>query len=322
MQTQWRGPQPGRITDSARIAAGRYENLPEVCQNGALQKNTEVPPMSTSSQLSVPHQFMGGQGQALHFAPANGYPPGAYSAFLKPFAVNHQVVASLHRPLWEPPPSIDTFRSWEVFGDDLCQLVAQLKHPVVSVGHSMGTAAILMAAIERPELFTSLVLIEPVLVPRRYLLALHFFGRIAPHKIPLVQKTLNRVDRFSSRQEAFAHYRPKPVFAAISDEVLWDYVQHGTREIGPGSFALSYGREWEAQCYKLVHNLWGLLPKLEVPTLAIRAQNSSTLSRSSWDKWKATAQNVDFIEIEEAGHLVPFEKPEPLAATILTWLNR
>ncbi len=264
---------------------------------------------------------MGGQGQALHFAPANGYPPGAYSAFLKPFAEKHEVVASLHRPLWETPPDIESFKSWRVLGDDLGHLVAQLESPVVSVGHSMGTAAILMAAVQRPELFKSLVLIEPVLVPRRYLMALKFFGRVAPHKIPLVQKTLNRVDRFSSRQEAFEHYRPKSVFADISDAVLWDYVQHGTKEIEPGLFALSYGRDWEAQCYKLVHNLWQLLPSLEVPTLAIRAQNSSTLSLSSWNRWKAMAANVEFIDIEEAGHLVPFEQPEALAACILDWLH-
>ena len=133
---------------------------------------------------------MGGQGAALHFAAANGYPAGAYRAFLEPFAEHHEVVASLHRPLWDTPPDLESFTSWDVLGDDLCQLVSQLQQPVISVGHSMGTATILMAAIQRPELFNSLVLIEPVLVPRRYLLALHFFRHFAPNTIPLVKKTL------------------------------------------------------------------------------------------------------------------------------------
>ena len=105
---------------------------------------------------------MGGKGPALHFAAANGYPPGAYRAFLEPFSKNYEVVASLHRPLWEIPPDIESFKSWDVFGEDICELVGQLHCPVVSVGHSMGTAAILMAAVHRPELFKSLVLIEPL----------------------------------------------------------------------------------------------------------------------------------------------------------------
>jgi len=265
---------------------------------------------------------MGGEGPALHFAAANGYPPGAYRAFLEPFAENHELVASLHRPLWEPPPELESFRSWDVLGEDVCELVSQLQHPVVSVGHSMGAAAILMAAIQRPELFTSLVLIEPVLVPRRYLLGLRFFRRFRPEVIPLVKRTLSRVDRFSSRQEAFEHYRPKRVFRQISDAVLWDYVQHGTKEIEPGVFTLAYSRDWEARCYTLVHNLWRLLPQLKVPTLAIRAQDSNTLAVSSWSKWQSMSSNVDFIEIEEAGHLVPFEKPDQLASTILKWIEK
>ena len=264
---------------------------------------------------------MGGQGSTLHFAAANGYPPGAYRAFLEPFAQHHEVVASLHRPLWESPPELESFTSWDVLGEDLCELVGELQHPVISVGHSMGSTAILLAAIQHPELFTSLVLIEPVLLPRRYLLGMRFFRRFRPEVIPLLKKTLTRVDRFSSRQEAFDHYRPKPVFRQISDAVLWDYVQHGIREIEPGVFALAYSREWEARCYTLVHNLWGLLPQLKVPTLAIRAQDSNTLAVSSWNKWRAMSSNVDFIEIEDAGHLVPFEKPDQLARTILEWIE-
>lgn len=276
--------------------------------------------MSTTSELSTPHQLMGGHGQPLHFAAANGYPPGAYRAFLEPFKEKNEVVASLHRPLWVPEPNIDDFTSWDVLGEDLEQLVAELQHPVISIGHSMGTAAILMAAIKRPELFKALVLIEPVLVPRRFLLALRFFSSIAPSRIPLVKKTLMRVDRFSSRQEAFEHYRPKSVFKEISDEVLWDYIQHGLKEVAPDEFELSFGRDWEARCYTLVHNLWGLLPQLTVPTLAIRAQGSNTLMMSSWSRWKSLSSNVEFIEIEDAGHLVPFERPQQLAATVLDWI--
>jgi len=277
--------------------------------------------MTDTPKYSVPHQHLGGQGQALHFAAANGYPPGAYRAFLEPFVENHEVVASLHRPLWETPPEIESFTSWEVLGDDLCQLVSQLQRPTISLGHSMGTAAILMAAIRRPELFKSLILIEPVLVPRRYLAALRFFRRFSPGTIPLVKKTLARVDRFASRQQAFEHYRPKGVFKGISDEVLWDYVQHGFTEVAPGEFTLAYSREWEARCYTLVHNLWKLLPQLRVPTLAIRAKDSNTLAMSSWNKWQAMAPQVDFIEIEDAGHLVPFEKPDQLSRTILDWIE-
>lgn len=257
----------------------------------------------------------------LHFASANGYPPASYRALLEPLSKNYEVISSLHRPLWLPTPEPSSLLSWDIFAEDLLQLLAELDQPVISVGHSMGSAAILMAAVKRPDLFKSLVLIEPVLVPRRYLVALRFFSRLSKNAIPLIKKTLARVDRFSSRQQAFDHYRPKHVFRDISDEVLWDYVQHGTNEVEPGVFQLSYSKAWEAHCYTLVHNLWRLLPALKVPTLAIRAQQSNTLSTSSWEKWQAISPQLEFLEVEQAGHLLPFEKPDQLAKIILSWLS-
>ncbi len=257
----------------------------------------------------------------LLFSAANGYPPLAYRTLLEPLSRTHEVVASLHRPLWTPSPDPESIQSWEIFGEDLLRLVNELDQPVVSVGHSMGSTAILMAAVRQPELFSSLVLIEPVLVPRRYLFALRFFSRLSRNSIPLVKKTLGRVDQFPSRQQAFDHYRPKHVFKDIDDSVLWDYVQHGFTEVEPEVFRLCYSKAWEAHCYTLAHNLWGLLPSLKVPTLAIRAQQSNTLSLWSWEKWQSISPSIQFLEIEQAGHLLPFEKPDYLADTILAWLN-
>jgi pimeloyl-ACP methyl ester carboxylesterase len=33
------------------------------------------------------------------------------------------------------------------------------------------------------------------------------------------------------------------------------------------------------------------------------------------------ASDVDFVEIEDAGHLVPFEKPDELAGIVLDWMG-
>ena len=39
-----------------------------------------------------------------------------------------------------------------------------------------------------------------------------------------------------------------------------------------------------------------------------------------WDLPRPTG-DVDFIEIEDVGHLLPFEKPDQLASTILSWIE-
>lgn len=268
-----------------------------------------------------PHISLGGQGPVLHFSHANGYPPLAYKAILDPLLDSHRVIASLHRPLWEPTPEPLDLESWQAFGDDLIRLLSGIGEPVVSVGHSMGAVAIIMAAAQRPELFSKLVLIEPVLIPTRYIILLRLFRRFARSSIPLVRKTLGRVDRWSSKPEAFEHFRAKSVFKDISDVVLWDYVQHGTVGTDDGGCQLSYSKEWEAHCYTLVHNIWHLLEKISMPVLAIRGANSNTLTHDTWMKWQKISPQHEYLEISEAGHLVPFERPAPIVLEIQNWLQ-
>jgi pimeloyl-ACP methyl ester carboxylesterase len=268
----------------------------------------------------APHVNLGGAGPLLHFSHANGFPPLAYRALLQPFLESHEVIASLHRPLWQPSPAPSSLGSWQIFADDLIQLLQQFDQPVTSIGHSMGAAAILLAASKRPELFKSIILIEPVLVPRRFLLLLHFFGRFSRETIPLVRKTLARVDRWSTPLQAFQHFRPKTVFRNISDDVLWDYIEHGVGEIDGEACRLTYSKEWEAHCYTKVHNLWNLLAKVSVPLLAIRGQDSDTIIHSAWQKWRLMSPTHTFLDIPDAGHLLPFEKPDSLAMTIKAWL--
>ena len=98
----------------------------------------------------APHVNLGGAGPLLHFSHANGFPPLAYRALLQPFLESHEVIASLHRPLWQPSPAPSSLGSWQIFADDLIQLLQQFDQPVTSIGHSMGAAAILLAASKRP----------------------------------------------------------------------------------------------------------------------------------------------------------------------------
>lgn len=268
----------------------------------------------------VPHLRFRAEGELLHFSHANGYPPGAYRALLEAFQPSHEIVSSLHRPLWKPRLDPASLRSWQTFADDLICLLEAYNRPAVSIGHSMGAASVLIAAHQRPELFKSLVLVEPVLVPRRFLFLLHFFTRFSPQTVPMIKKTLVRVNRWTSRQEAYEHYRPKYVFKEISDEVLWDYVEHGIEQTEGGDFRLIYSPQWEARCYATVYNLWRVIDQIQVPILAIRGANSDTLRMPSWEKWRAGSNSHHFVEIDNAGHLLPFERPEALADVIRDWL--
>jgi pimeloyl-ACP methyl ester carboxylesterase len=265
----------------------------------------------------IPYEDYGGQGPVVHFAHANAYPPGSYSALLKELARDHRVLAVKHRPLWAgSDPS--ALGDWgDIAGDLLAFLDGLGLKQVVGVGHSLGAVTTMMAALARPELFRALVLIEPVFLPPR---VLALFERVKqgaqPTDIPWVRMALNRRQHWPSHRDAFEHFRPKRVFGRLSDEALWDYVRHGLEEDEQG-VRLAYPRAWEARIYALPPTqVWDQIGRVTQPTLAMRGRHSDTLAADSWQMWQELQPGATFVQVEESGHLLPMERPARVAAEI------
>lgn len=269
-------------------------------------------------QGPVPHLSVGGVGPVLHFSHANGFPPLAYTSLIEALKKEHQLIASLHRPLWAD--SHADMPDWQVLGGDILCLLETQPAPVISVGHSMGASALVMAAVRRPELFAGLVLIEPVLVRPLYTGLLRCLRPLARRLVPLIRATLNRVDSWPDREAVFSHFRGKSVFSRIGDTELWHYVEHGTAATADGRCRLVYSKEWEAHCYARIFNLWSILGQLNVPVLAIRGESSDTLSQQQWQRWQV-AHAHDFVQMPDVGHLLPLEQPQALAGLISQWRN-
>lgn len=270
---------------------------------------------------NIPFVDFGGSGPLLHFAHANGYPPRSFRRFLAPFTEQYHVLAVEHRPLWsdDEPQQLHT---WHTIAADLIRFFEQEGlRDVVGVGHSLGAVVTMIAAVERPALFSKLVLIEPIFLPPDVLRALAEDPEIIL-SLPLVQATRNRRNRWPNRQTAFAHFRAKSVFGRCADDVLWDYVQYALEETEDGRVGLRYRREWEARVYSRPPlNVWHLLPLVDRPTLGIRGAESDALWPEAWARWQEVQPEASFLEFEEAGHLVPLEQPQRVAAAMRDFLD-
>ncbi|KAK0340668.1 hypothetical protein LTR94_029573, partial [Friedmanniomyces endolithicus] len=132
----------------------------------------------------------------LVFAHANGFNAATYRSLLSPLS------ASLR--IWAPDlrghggSALPVFRrrktSWLDHRDDLIALIDAVKGPpVVLAGHSMGATSSLMAAAERPERVSSLVLFDPVIWKRSAVLAFNLpLAHLFMASVPLARSTLRR----------------------------------------------------------------------------------------------------------------------------------
>jgi len=188
------------------------------------------------------------------------------------------------------------------------------------MGHSMGAVISMIAAAKAPQLVRGLILIDPVFLPTRDILKTRLTARKKLLEMPMVRKTLSRPSQFSSEQEAFDFHRAKRPFAAISDEVLWDYIRSGTQTSAQGHLELAFSPRWEAGVYTSAPWVWPRLAGLRLPTLGLRGETSQTLTPQAFRRW-GRLQPAAQLHTCPGGHLLPLEWPESTAQFVLDYLT-
>ncbi len=266
----------------------------------------------------------GGDGPFLHLAHANGFAPGAYQLLVDILTEHYHVFSLPSRPLW-PGSRPESAPNWHVMADDLIDGLDDVGlKGIIGVGHSMGGDLTLWAAVSRPDLFRSVVLVEPVILPPAWLWMVRVSRWLGlRRRLPLVQEALRRCRTWSSRQACYDHYRGKRFFAGWSDASLWAYVEAGTRERAEGGVELAYSPEWEAHIFASVPvDIWRAVPKLRAPVLVIRGERSNTFTRESQMRMERLLTQARYVLIPDAGHLASMERPGEVGLAVLDFLGQ
>ena len=265
----------------------------------------------------------GGTGPPLHFAHANGFPPGTYRKLIADLSLGHHVMSMAARPLW-PESAPVALRDWSVFADDLrAELDRRGLRGIVGVGHSLGGVISLLAAAADPGVFSAVVAVDPLILTGAYSL---FWGTVKKlgmgGRIRLVRGALRRRESFSSRDEARTTYANKSVFASWDPEVLDDYLDVGFVERSGGGVRLRYPREWEARIFAAApHNLWAELRKVVVPTLFIQGEHTDTFLDAARIRAEREVTGARIAVVPGSSHFLPMERPRQLAHVIEEFLQ-
>ncbi|HUI88128.1 MAG TPA: alpha/beta hydrolase [Anaerolineales bacterium] len=263
----------------------------------------------------IPFVDFGGNGPRLHFLHANGYPPNCYQPLLNSLATQYQTFGMLLRPLWKDSKP-EEIRDWNPFSADLIQFLDERKiDATIGVGHSIGAIVTLRAALRQPHRFRALVLFDPVLFPRDFILQwnlIRFFG--LGHRLhPLIRGTLKRRRDFDDLDTVFKGYRRRDVFRFFSDDHLRILIQGMTEPKAPGGFELVYSPEWEARIYYTASwrdfDLWRDIPRLAIPTLIVRGAETDTFRERTAHQVQKKNRRIRIVSLEKSTHLLPMERP-------------
>lgn len=257
-----------------------------------------------------------------HFYHANGFPPLVYTPFLQHLSQRVDVVASAMRPCWEGVGAPPKRRDWELYAQDLIDhLQTQDGGPVIGIGHSMGATITALAARQRPDLFSALVLIEPAMVSPALALLMKCLPKSLVSRVDPARVTLSKPDRWAERADFEAAMRSDRTYKRFSDEAMSALLEHAVVEDDDG-VRRRFPIAWEAHNYTQPPHILPLLRKLPQPMVAVRGRPSVFFSEAMWASWRRRELPADFSEALDYGHLLPLEAPERTSQLVFDGLNK
>ncbi len=201
--------------------------------------------------------------------------------------------------------------AWSRYGEDvLAALDALGPDPILGIGHSLGGAALLLAALDRPGALRALYCYEPVALPAEV--------RARITTLPIAETARARRARFSSRAEALERFASRPPLDVLVPEALAEYVAHGFVELAPGGVTLACSPEDEARTYESARAapLYEQLGEVDADLAVGCGELSEPLTARVAADIASRVRGARFERVAGLGHFGPLEDPERVAGAI------
>ena len=256
---------------------------------------------------------LGGSGEPLLLCHATGF-HGRVWAPLAHHLADRRCLAVDFRGFGDSTPPTEAVYDWQQLGDDVLAVIEALDlDGVEAVGHSMGGAALLIAALTRPGALSQLFVFEPIIMPGG--------GPANRGPNPLADGARRRRSSFPSVDAAIERYREKATLGTLDPACLREYVEHGFRTLEDGTIELKATGEHEARHYESggAHATFDRLGEIEIPVTVAWGDDGhpATFAPLVADALPHGAG----LHMSDLGHFGPLEDPRRMATAIETALH-
>ena len=188
----------------------------------------------------------------------------------------------------------------------------------LALGHSSGATSLGIAARRRPDLFSRIAMVDPIVFPPRAARPPEFLavGR------RVMESTARRRSEWPSAQEMFDTLKTRAPFNAWMPDALWAYVRHGASVSADGRVTLKCPPALEASMYDHAGDLdlFAELAGLSTPTLIVRGERTDRFARATAERAAAAMGPARLVEVPGLGHFAPMEDAEAVSRAVLPFL--
>eukprot|EP01137_Pigoraptor_chileana_P022387 Opistho-2@6946 len=219
--------------------------------------------------------------------------------------------------------------TWEQFRDDTIAVATSVKkesvkggrrHPVVGVGHSMGSTCLLMAQLQDPTLFDALFLIEPIIFPPKALGEASVSPATGARYADMARK---RRATFASMQAASEYFHKR--LSTWDSRAVSGYVKGSFKHDTSGNgVSLRASPEQEVKLYTMnLNTVWDHLKDIRIPTVFVHGSRSWSHGDAMM---AAMADEVGgpsrVISVDGASHVVNMEVPTRVATDAVEFFRQ
>ncbi len=216
----------------------------------------------------------------LVFLHGNGFSAGVYMPMLEMLADHYDVLA-IDLPGHGKSDSPNVFPGWNAVADMAHSAALETGllygRAVHGIGHSLGGALTLLSAYKHPEIYQSLVLLDPIVFPKRLLFFMRVIAalRLTSAFHPHVTSTRRRRNGWSSRQAAFDYLHGRKIFENWTDDALRSFTNYALVEQPDHTVRLACDPETEALFFStLPDGLWRSLQGVSCNTAMIMGEKT------------------------------------------------
>jgi lipase len=260
-----------------------------------------------------------GDGRPLFLSHATGFHGRCWDEIARKFPGRRVIAPDMrgHGRSQKPDPPY----SWRVFGSDLAEIAGALDlNGAIGVGHSMGGHSIVACAIERPQTFSAMVLVDPTIFTCEY------YGAARFHDTSFIAR---RKNVWKSADEMFHRFHKRPPFDHWQPQILRDYCEYGLLPEGD-HLVLACPPHIEASIYQNSNapdaNLYEWIPSITVPVTVMRGGREWRMdlfdlhsSPTAPDLAAKFPCGRDLL-LEGRSHYIPMEAPEVIGQEVRSLL--
>ncbi|MGQ8365814.1 alpha/beta fold hydrolase [Glaciecola sp. 1036] len=258
----------------------------------------------------------------LHFAHANGFPAASYKKLFSQIDDQIDIIAIdkfAHDPRF--PPN----NHWQNQVDELINFIqASSNQPVIGVGHSFGAVITYIASCQKPELFSSIILLDPPLVTgfSKYLFRMAkrspFINKITP-----AGKTANRKREWPIEANLYEYFSSRALFQNMDKDCIHDYIDAVIHEAPPIK-RLTFDPNIECQIFRTIpDNLNNYYGKLKVPAKLVTGKYTQVCVDKLRTPFLKGNPTMEHLPLNYGGHMFPLEQPLKIAdcinSTLKSW---